>query len=173
MAITKAKKEQVLQDLVQKFQEAKSVFFTEYKGLSVAQMADVRSQMREKGVECKVAKKTLIRRAAKQVKDLDLDSDLLPGPIGLVFSYEDEIAGPKVVKDLSKKFEALSLTGGIMEDELIDKQTAEQYAAIPSKEELYAKLVGSMKSPISGFHGVLHGVMRQFVGTLQAIADKK
>ncbi len=173
MAITKAKKEQVLQDLVQKFQEAKSVFFTEYKGLSVAQMADVRSQMREKGVECKVAKKTLIRRAAKQVKDLDLDSDLLPGPIRLVFSYEYEIAGPKVVKDLSKKFEALSLTGGIMEDELIDKQTAEQYAAIPSKEELYAKLVGSMKSPISGFHGVLHGVMRQFVGTLQAIADKK
>ena len=173
MAITKAKKEQVLQDLVQKFGEAKSVFFTEYRGLSVSDMAEVRSDLKQKGVECKVAKKTLIQKAASEVASVELSKDILPGPIGVIFSYEDEIAGPKAIKDLSKKFEALSLTGGIMENAVVDKATAEAYAAIPSKDELYAKLVGSMKAPISGMHGVLHGVMRQFVGTLQAIADKK
>jgi large subunit ribosomal protein L10 len=173
MAISKAKKEQVLQDLVQKFKEAKSVFFTEYKGLSVAQMADVRSKMKENGVECKVAKKTLIKKAAKEAINLDVSDDMLPGPIGVVFSYEDEVAGPKVVKDLSKDFDALSLTGGILNNEAFGKETAEIYASIPSKDELYAKLVGSIKAPVSGFHGVLHGVMRQFVGTLKAYADTK
>ncbi|MBT6142962.1 50S ribosomal protein L10 [bacterium] len=172
MAISKSKKDEILQGLIESFKNAKSVMFSKYSGISVSDFSKVRSALREQNAECKVAKKTLIKLAAQEIGVKEIPKESLEGPITVIFSYDDELSGAKVIDKLSKGLEQLELTGGILEGEVFGQEKAKAYAAIPSKEELYAKLVGSMQSPISGFHGVLHGTMRQFVGTLQAIADK-
>jgi large subunit ribosomal protein L10 len=173
MAISKSKKNDILQELQQSFKEAKSVMFSKYSGISVSGLSKVRTALREQNVECRVAKKTLIKLAAKELGVEQLPEGSLEGPIAVIFSYEDELSGAKLIDKMSKDYSQLELTGGIMEGAAFGPAEAKAYAAIPSKEELYAKLLGSMRAPISGFHGVLHGTMRQFVGTLQAIADKE
>jgi len=173
MAISKSKKNDILQELQQSFKEAKSVMFSKYSGISVSDFSKVRTALREQNVECRVAKKTLIKLAAKELGVEQLPEGSLEGPIAVIFSYEDELSGAKLIDKMSKDYSQLELTGGIMEGAAFGPAEAKAYAAIPSKEELYAKLLGSMQAPISGFHGVLHGTMRQFVGTLQAIADKE
>jgi len=173
MAVSKEKKQQQLDSLVEKFQSAKSVFFSEYTGISVKNFGKVRDTLRENDVECKVAKKTLIKLAAKEMGIEEIPGEALQGPIAVILSYSDEIAGAKLISKLTKEHESLALTGGIFDGEAFGADKAKAYASIPSKEELLAKLVGSMQAPIAGFHGVTHGVMRQFVGTLQAVADKQ
>lgn len=172
MAITRSQKEEILQELVDKFKQAKSVVFAEYRGLTVKDVARVRAELRAKGVDYKVAKKTLLRLAAKEAGMEEIPNEVMEGPISAVFSFEDEVSGPKIIHTLGKELEGLTLKGGVMDGKLLTQADAVQLASIPSREELLAKLVGSMKAPISGFHGVLYGTMRQFVGTLQAIADK-
>jgi large subunit ribosomal protein L10 len=173
MAISKQKKEEVLAELVEKFKTAKSVVFAEYRGLTVKQVGEVRKQLREQGVEYKVAKKTLLSLAAQQAGFKEIPMEYMEGPISAVFSFNDEVSGAKIIHKLGKEFEGLSLKGGVMDGEPFGASQAVQLAQIPSKEELIAKLLGSLQAPISGFHGVLHGTIRQFVGTLQAIVDKK
>ena len=173
MAISKSKKQEILQELQTSFKDAKSVMFSKYSGISVSDFSKVRTALREQNVECRVAKKTLIKLAAKELGVEELPAESLDGPIAVIFSYDDELSGAKLIDKMSKDYAQLELTGGILEGEAFGPETAKAYAAIPSKEELYAKLLGSMRAPISGFHGVLHGTMRQFVGTLQAIADEK
>jgi large subunit ribosomal protein L10 len=172
MAISKDRKKVILASLEQKFGDAKSVFFTNYSGLSVQDVSKVRNALREEGAEMVVAKKTLIQLAASKNGVSEIPSEAMEGPIAAVFSYEEGLAGPQKINSLAKDHEQLALTGGIMEGEAFGKEKAVLYANTPTRSELYASLVGSLNAPISGFHGVLHGTMRQFVGTLQAIADK-
>lgn len=172
MATTRGKKEEVLSALIQKFGDAKSVFFTNYSGLSVKEVSAIRNALRAEGAEMIVAKKTLLKIAAEKHGINEIPEEAMDGAIAAVLSYDEELAGPQKIHSLAKEHEALALTGGIMEGAAFGKEKAVLYATTPSRTELLAKLVGSMKSPISGFHGVLHGTMRGFVGTLQAIADK-
>ena len=172
MAISRSQKESLLAELIQKFKEAQSVVFAEYRGLSVKDVAKVRSELRAQGVEYKVAKKTLLRLAAKEAGLGDIPTEYMEGPVSAVFSFSDVVTGPKVIHTLGKEMEGLKLLGGVMGTQILSPKETAQLAQLPSRTELLAQLVGSMKAPISGFHGVLHGTMRQFVGTLQAIADK-
>lgn len=172
MAVSRQKKEQMLADLVEKFKTSKSVMFSQNRGLSVTDGQALRAKLRENGVELKVAKKTLIKLAAKEAGIQEIPSEALEGPIAAAFAFEDEIAAAKILFTESKTNEAIALVGGIFDGEAFGPEKALQLAQIPGKEELLAKLVGSMKAPISGFYGVLHGTMRQFVGTLQAIVDQ-
>jgi large subunit ribosomal protein L10 len=172
MAISRSQKEELLQELIDKFKQSQSVVFAEYRGLTVKDVARVRSELRAQGVEYKVAKKTLIRLAAKEAGFGDIPTEYMEGPVSAVFSMNDAVTGPKVIFNLGKELEGLKLLGGVMGSQILSPKEANQLAQLPSRTELLAKLVGSMNAPISGFHGVLHGTMRKFVGTLQAIADK-
>jgi len=172
MAITRQQKEIILADLVEKFKTSKSVMFSRNTGLSVADTQDLRTLLRESGVSLHVAKKTLIKMAAKEAGYAEIPAEALEGSIAVAFSFEDEIAAAGIIYKVSKTNENITLTGGILDGDVFGPEKALQLASIPSREELLAKLVGSMKAPISGFHGVLHGVMRQFVGTLQAVVDQ-
>jgi large subunit ribosomal protein L10 len=172
MAVTKEKKQEILKDLEDKFQKAKAVYFSHYRGLDVKSLENLRKQMREQDIDFKVAKKTLMKLAAKNKGLADLPEDFMEGPVGATFSYEDEISGAKLLYTFAKGNEALEILGGIIEGRFVTKEEALELAQLPSKEELIAKLIGSIKSPISGFYGVLSGVMRNFVYVLQAVHDK-
>ena len=173
MPLNREQKENILNDLIEKFKKAKSIIFSDFRGLPVKDIQDLRRKLKEKNIDYTVAKKTLIKLAAEEIGIKEIPRELVEGPCAAAFSYEDEVAPAKIIKDFSKSNANLKLLGGIMEGKLIDIAQTMELASLPSYEELLAKFMGSAKAPISGFHGVLYGVMRQFVGTIQALHDEK
>src|SRR3989338_398970 len=172
MATTRQQKEATLQELRDKFGRAKSVAFGQYAGMTMEQLSKMRNQMRESNVEFKVAKKTLFKLAAKE-QGLELSDDLLPGTIGAAFSYEDGIAGPRIIKKMGKEVEVLKLMGGIMEGQVLSIAQMKEIADLPSKQELLAKLVGLMRAPLQNFYGAIQSPLSSFARALQGYAEKK
>lgn len=173
MALTRQQKTEILDELIQKFKDAKSVIFTEYRGLDVKSISDLRNQMRSSGIEYKIAKKTLIKLAAKEIGVEELPDDVMEGPVAVAFSYQDQVIVASLLAKFAKDHEQIRLIGGILDGKVIDAKVVKDLAAIPSKEELYAKLLGSMLSPISGFVGVSNGVVSAFVRVMNAVREKK
>lgn len=172
MAITKEKKEEILKDLTELFENAKSVVFSDYKGVSVKEFGNLRSKLRENEVAYKVAKKTLIKLAAEKAGFRDLPEAVLEGQVGVAFAQNDEIAAAKTLYEFSKDNENVKLLGALMEGRTLSQEETLALAKIPGKEELLAKLVGSMKSPITGFHGVLSSLLQNFALVVSAYKDK-
>ena len=171
MAITKEQKTQILQELVDKFGRSKAVIFSDYRGLDVSSISDLRNRLREKGAECKVAKKTLIRLAAKESNLEGLGDEVMEGPVSVTFSYEDEMAGLKALFKFSKENENLKLLGGIINGKVVSAEEIIQLAKLPSHEELMAKFIGSINAPVSGFVGILSNLTSSLVRALSAYKD--
>ena len=143
-----------------------------YCGLTVSEDTELRKQMREAGVKYMVAKNTFTRIAAKEAGIEGLDG-MLENNTALAFAAEDPVAPAKIAYEFSKKHEKLEIKGGLLNGAVIGTDEIKALADLPSREELLAKLVGSMQAPISGFVNVLHGTLRNFVYVLDAIRDKK
>ncbi|MBN2087637.1 50S ribosomal protein L10 [Candidatus Peregrinibacteria bacterium] len=171
MPITRQKKEVLLQELIDKFSKCNSVVFADYRGLDVAGISDLRKKLREQNAEMKVAKKTLIGIAAKEQKIDNLDESGMEGPVAATFSYEDPLAGIKVLFNFSKQNDNLKLLGGVIDGKAVSPEVIEKYAKLPGKEELLAKLIGSMNAPVSGFVGVLGNLISGFVRVVSAYKD--
>ncbi|MFA5855615.1 MAG: 50S ribosomal protein L10 [Candidatus Gracilibacteria bacterium] len=172
MATTRQKKEEVLSELKEKFAAAKSVAFGQYSGLTMEQLSKMRREMRGSKVDFKVAKKTLIKIAAKEA-GFELPDTIMEGTVGAAFSFEDSVAGPRLIKKMSKQFEALKLLGGIMEGKVVTPSQMKEIADLPSREELLAKFVGLLRSPLQNFYGVLQSPLASFARGLSAYAEKK
>lgn len=170
MAITKQKKEEILKDLVDKFGRSKSIVFANYRGLDVASISELRSELRKENAEMKVAKKTLIGLAAKDSVG-ELDKSVMEGPVVATFSYEDPLSGIRILFKFSKKNENLKLLGGVIDGKMVGPEVIQQYAKIPSREVLLAKFIGSMNSPISGFVGIGNSLIGGIVRALSAYKD--
>ena len=168
MAITKEQKNEILKDLIDKFSRSKAVVFADYRGLDVASVSELRGQLREGGAEAKVAKKTLMRLAAEDQKITDIPKEILDGPVAATFSYEDELAGLKILFKFSKENENLKLLGGVIDGKIIGKEEILQLAKLPGRDELLAKMIGSMNAPVSGFVGVLSNLVGGMVRVLDA-----
>ena len=173
MAVTKAKKNEVLAKLNDRFSKAKVVYFSSYSGIQVKKVTALRKQLKKAGVDFMVAKKTLMQIAAKNNGFPEVPADVMAGPVAAVFGYDDIIIPAKTLHGFSKEAEQIALLGGLVDGKVVNKMQAKQLATLPSREELLAKLVGSMKSPISGLHATLSGVLRGFVMVMKGAADKK
>ncbi|MBI5152799.1 50S ribosomal protein L10 [Candidatus Peregrinibacteria bacterium] len=176
MALTKDQKKGLLDKVTDRLKKAKSVVFSGYSGINVKSMTGLRKQLRSQKIDYLIIKKTLLKIGAKDAKLPEIDESMLKGPIAVAISYEDEIAPIKILYAMSrdKNFEKkLELYGGIMEGKILSKEEVMTLATIPSKQELIAKLVYIFKSPVSRFHFVLHEIVRKFVGTMDALKEKK
>jgi large subunit ribosomal protein L10 len=151
---------------------SQAVVLVNYCGLTVSEDTELRKQMREAGVKYMVAKNTFTRIAAKEAGIEGLDG-MLENNTALAFAAEDPVAPAKIAYEFSKKHEKLEIKGGLLNGAVIGTDEIKALADLPSREELLAKLVGSMQAPISGFVNVLHGTLRNFVYVLDAIRDKK
>jgi len=151
---------------------SKSVVFANYQGMTMKEIEEMRQKLEEKGAKYSVAKKTLIRMAAKDLGYTEIPKDVMAGPIGVAYSMEDEVVAAKIINDTAKKNKNLKLMGALMDGKVLSIAETKQLALLPSKEELLAKFVYLVKYPIQGFHGVLHGTIAGFVRALKAIADK-
>lgn len=170
MAITKQKKEGQLAELIDKFGRSQSVVFADYRGLDVAGISDLRNKCREGGAEMKVSKKTLIKLAAKD-QGSELTDDIMEGPVVATFSYEDALSGIQILYKYTKKNDNLKLLGGIVDGKVVGPEVIQQYAQLPSREELLAKLIGSMNAPLSGFVGIGNNLIGGIVRVLNAYKD--
>lgn len=164
----------VVEEMKEKLQSAQGAVFVGFSGFSVADVTKLRRKFREGGVEYKVVKNTLTRIAADELGFNDLDA-VLEGPTAIAYSAEDTVAPAKILKDFIKetKTEALTVKAGIADGQVIDAAAVEALASLPSREELLAKLVGSMQAPISGLVNVLQGNIRNMVYVLDAVRAKK
>lgn len=152
MAVSKQKKAEILNSLIEQVKNAKSIWFASTKGVTVAEFADLRKKLREVWASYTLAKKTLIVKAVKEALDLDLNLADLEGQIGMVCSNDDAIAGLSKVNDFIKateKEQKMTWSISIFEGKLQDKAETKVIASMPSRETLLSRLVGSMKSPIS------------------------
>jgi len=162
----------VVDDIKDKFSRAESAVLVDYRGLTVEQDTELRCKMREAGVEYKVLKNTMIKRALHAL-EIDAIDGLLEGPTAVAFGYDDAVAPAKVLSEFCKKNNVMEIKGGLLGDKAMDLNQIKYLAELPSKEVLIAKLLGSMNAPISNFVGVLSGVPRAFVCALNEIKNKK
>ena len=171
------KKEAVVAELKEQLSSAKGAVFTSYKGLTVAQDTKLRRELREAGITYRVVKNTMTRIAAKEL-GLDGISEHLEGTTALAFSTEDAVQPAKVICAFMKKNKLeeagiLSIKVGLVEGKVISDKEVKALASLPSREELIAKLMGSMNAPITNTVGVLQGVIRNAVYVLDAIRAQK
>lgn len=172
MAQSKQQKEEIIKDLAQKLKDSKAVVFSDYKGLEVKDMTALRRELKNAGVELKVLKKTLLNLALKDA-GIEMDAKKLEGQIAVAVSSGDEVAAAKIIAKLAKTNENLKIVGGILGIKELSKEEVNALAKLPSKEELLAKLVGTLNAPVSGFVNVLAGNMRGLVTALKAISEAK
>ncbi len=172
MAITRQKKEDILKELTDKFGRSKSTVFAANLGLDVASVSELRNDLRKGDAEMKVAKKTLISLAAKDTVG-ELDQSIMEGPVVATFSYEDPLSGIQILYKFSKKNENIKLLGGVVDGKVVGPDVIQQYAKLPSREELLAKLIGSMNAPLSGFVGIGNSLVGGIVRVLNAYKDTK
>ena len=170
MAIKEAKVKAV-EEIRDKFGRCRAAILTDFRGLSVAEVTELRRKLKEQGIEFKVVKNTLTKIA---IKDFDFDLDeYLEGPTAIAFSYEDPVAPAKILTDFAKTYKQLEIKAGVVEGKVADKNLIGELAKMPPKEQLLANVVGALQSPLYGIVGVQQGTIRDFVYTLQAIQDKK
>ena len=141
-------KEAKVVEIKEKLEKAQAIILADYQGLTVEEDTQLRKNLREAGVEYKVYKNTLVKIAAKELNIEGIDA-YLEGPVAIAFSYEDVTAPARILYDFSKDHKKLELKAGVVEGQFYDKDSIEQLASIPSKEVLIAKLLGSIKSPLS------------------------
>ncbi len=176
MPKSKIQKQDILANLTEKVKKSKSVVFAGFNALGVKDNEALRAKLRAENSEYYVAKKTLLNRAFKDSNIEGLNARGFDGKIATIFSYEDEVAPAKILGEFRKdkeKADKIFFLGGILENKLISKEQVEALSQLPSKQELYAKLVGSMNAPVSGFVNALAGNLRNIVGVLKAISEKK
>ena len=169
--LTKEQKKEIIGDITDKIERQKSLVITDFRGLKVGELEELRNQLREIGVDFKAVKKTLIKIASEKAKK-EIDTSQFDSSTALAFSYEDEIAPIKVIYKFAKNHENLKILGGMMDGKLLTIEEVEELAKLLSRDELLAKLVGSIKAPINGLANVLQGNTRDFVGLLSAIVSK-
>jgi len=174
MPKTKIQKEVILRDLGEKIKKAKSVVFAEFNSLGVKENEDLRNRLRAENGEYFVAKKTLLDIAFKDSKVEGLKIRELSGKVAAIFGYGDEVAPARILGKFKKEIpDKVDFAGGILENKFISSETVKTLADLPGKQELYAKMVGSMMAPVSGFVNVLAGNLRGLVRVLKAIEEKK
>ncbi len=143
-------KKEVVAEITDKLQRSAAAVVVDYRGLKVEEVTELRKQCREKGLEYKVYKNTLTRMAAENAGMNELVQELV-GPNAIVFSYDDPVAAAKVASEFAKTHKNLELKAGIVEGVLYKEDKLTEFASIPSREELIAKLLGSFKAPLSNF----------------------
>ena len=172
-----SKKQAVVAELKDQLTSAKGVVLTGYKGLTVAQDTALRREFREAGVTYHVVKNTMLRLAAQEAGIEGL-ADHLEGTTAFAFSAEDAVAPAKVICGFIKKNKldesgVLTIKVGMVEGQVIDAKEVNALATLPSREELIAKMLGSMNAPISNTVNVLQGVIRNAVYVLDAVRAQK
>lgn len=168
MAVTRAKKSEILSTLIENIKNAKSIGFAQTNGLTVSEFSDLRADLRTVNTTYNLAKKTLVRIAVKEALGIDLDLALLPGQVWVICSNDDAVAwlsktNAYITKAYNKKVQVqkISWVASIFEGKVNGLEETKVIASMPSRETLLSRLVGSMMSPLSGMARFLDAAAKE------------
>lgn len=173
MALTKEEKNQVVADVSELLAHSKLTVIAEYQGTGVKQMQELRRSARETGTVVKVVKNRLVRQALLATDSLkDTDASVLTGQLLYAFNADDEVAPAQALANFAKKNPTIEFVGAITPDgQLMAVEDVKSLAALPSKDQLRAQLVGTLGAPLSGFVNVLSGNIRGVLNVMSARAE--
>jgi large subunit ribosomal protein L10 len=166
----RSEKEQLVTELTDKIRGATALYYTDFTGLNVKRMTELRRRCRRAGVEYVVIKNTLALRA---VNESGLTGERLRGPTGIVVGT-DPVAGAKVLTDFAREFDQKpEIKGGMLEGRAIGVDQVKQLANLPSREQMLAELAGGLQAPLAAFAGALSGLLYMFVGAVDALRSQR
>ncbi len=171
--MNKSEKEQIVAEIQEMVSKAQGMFFTDFAGINVEEITKLRSEFRKSGIEYRVVKNTFAKKALQNVTGYDKVYDKLVGPTGIAFAYSDAAAPAKIIQKFKEKHEKFAVKICVVEKQVYDGSKLKELAALPSRPEIIAGILGSLNSPITGVVGVLNAVVRDVVGVLDAIEKKK
>jgi large subunit ribosomal protein L10 len=170
--LTLSQKQELVSALHEKFENKKILILVDYKGLNVPKINELRSKLRQDGIEFRVVKNTLLFRAAEQT-DVELIKDRFEGPSAVALSYDDPVAPAKALYEFAKDNEKLQIKGGVMGGTILDADGIKRLSELPSREVLLGKVLGTMNAVPTGLVRALSNIPERLLYALQAISDKK
>ena len=168
MPLTKQQKSKIVEELREKIDKQKITVLANFSGIKVEELTTLRKKLRDINAELKIAKKTLAKIVFSE-KNIEIEDEKLKNEVAFIFGYEDQISSPKAVYQFSIANPGMKIIGGIMENEYKEAEDIITLAKIPGREELLARLVGSIAFPMSGFVNALQGNMRKLVYVISQI----
>lgn len=172
--MTRARKAEEISAISDRFAKSKAAFLVDFKGMDVEEVTELRKLLRPINAEMKVVRNTLAKRALSESPDIDSElSESFVGTNAIVFAYEDPSASAKAITEYGKKVEELVIKTGVLEGKLLDEGKIKYLATLPSKDELRAKLLGTLQAPMAQFVRVLDAVPSGFVRVLAAKKDQE
>lgn len=168
----KEKKIQEVELLTEQFKSVKSIYITEYRGLTVAELYELRNKLREADAEYKVVKNRLTKIALGNA-GLDKLKEYFKGPVAVTFIKSNPIKPAKILSDFAKNHDKLIIKAGLMDNNLLNSAEIKELANLPSREILLGRLAGALSSPIYNFVRVLQGPIYGFVNVIEQIKKQK
>lgn len=165
-------KESIVEEIKVRLTAAAGIIMADYRGLTVKEMQELRSKVRGSGADLKIYKNRLTQIALRELAMPDLDEYLM-GPTALVFVQDDPVAPAKVLQEFAKGHQALEVKGGLVQNQVVGASAMKAIASLPSREELVAKVMGLLLSPIRGFMGMANAPASAFARTIRAVAEQK
>jgi len=172
MVLTRAQKEAMVSELNEKFAKANVTILADFTGLKVSEATELRKILRDEGVEFKVSKNTLFRRAVKNTPAQVLEDKFI-GPNAVAFGYDDPVVIAKKLVEFSKDHPALKIKGGVLDGKFMEEADIVSLSKLPSKEVLLSQLLSVLVAPTTGLVQALSGIPRKLLYALQAISEKK
>jgi len=172
MPKTRSQKEEILAKTQDRLTRSSAVVFVNISGVKVSQIEAIRDGLFAQGLQLQIAKNNLFKIALENAK-LDIPAEILDQPLGMIFSYEDQVAAAKTTAPFAKEFEALEIVGGIVDGSFVTAKQVEALALLPSREQLLGQLVGTIAAPLSGLVNVMAGNLRGLVQVLSQIQNQK
>lgn len=165
-------KEAVIAEVAEQLAAAENLFVSDYRGLTVAELSELRAKLRDSGASFTVVKNTLGSLAAQRAERQPL-SELLSGPTAVTFAGDDLVAAAKALSDFARTHPKLENRGGLLANSLIDADGVKALSSLPPRDVLIAQVVGTMAAPISGLATVLQGTLSGFVRALNQVAEQR
>jgi len=173
LVLSKDSKKEILKDLIAKLKESKGVVLTDYQGMNVSQISSLRNELKEKKVEFKIVKNTLIEKASEELNVDDLTKDLI-GCTAMAFCSDDGIAPARLLKEYFEKNKIdLKIKSGLIDGRVFSPEKIIEIASLPSKDVLIAQMISGVKSPLYSLVFVLQGPLRGLIYTLEAVKEAK
>lgn len=169
--MNRTQKADIVADVRERLGRLPNVYLTDFTGLKVKQVTDLRRRFRQAGFEYIVVKNTLAKRALAEVAAEGLDATLA-GPTGWVFA-DDAIAAAKVIAEFQKEAESFQVKAGLVDGRAITADDAKALASLPSRPELLSQLAGALQAPLQAFLGATNGLLYQWVGALEALRSQR
>lgn len=170
--MNKEEKVSIVSELQGKFEKAKGIVFTDYRGLNVEEITNLRHILRSADLEYRVIKNTLAKRAT-QGTPVEAGKDIITGPIGIAIGYDDPVLVAKKILEFSKGNDKLEVKGGIIEGNVYTPEQIKTISELPSREVQLSMLVGVMQSPLGKLAGLLNSTVTQLIYAFEALKQKR